>query len=323
MFLRKRILLIELIIIILFIGFVRPEESQPTNNSTEQVSLQGKSPDSTNSKETKNKMLQWEIDELLIKACSEYELKDYQNALKNFQYVLDNTDWYGAASIAELGIFRIWKQKNQGKNIPEMDDKIVEEAINSLQRFSESKRPYGISIFTEGEDAMLHMSYHLAEYYEQKKMPDKVIEQRKIRKSLWETFFKTKDLSNDEVKRELYNAFVGICLHLAEAYISGSDLQNCKSEIDSLEQFLQKSNYKQLKRENYKRPVDILHYSVEVPVRIAKCYQKIGKKEKMKEYEKKAQQELKSFKELNLNDLKRKYLEEEVKKIEESLKDLK
>jgi len=323
MFLRKRILLIEVIIIILFIGFVSSGEYLPTDHSTERASLQEKSPDSNNSEKTKTKMLQWEITELLNKACSEYELNDYKNALKNFQYVLDNTDGYGAARIAEGGIFMIWKKKNQGENIPEMDDKIVEEAINSLHRFSESKKPLGISIFTEGENAKLHMSYNLAEYYEQKKTPDKVIEQRKIAKSLWETFFKTKDLSNDEVKRELYNPFVGICLHLAEAYISGSDLQNCKSEIDSLEQFLQKSNYKQLKRENYKRPVDILHYSVEVPVRIAKCYQKIGKKEKMKEYEKKAQQALKSFKELNLNDLKRKYLEEEVKKIEESLKDLK
>jgi len=264
------------------------------------------------------------IDQLLYKAASEYIEEKWGAAFQDFQTVLDTANRFGYGRSATLYIFRIWKKGSEtsGTSVtPIVSDATLERSINSLRRFDESADPFGATGYTEGEESRLWRAYLLAQYYEVRGMPGRVVDQKREAKLVHQRLLATKERQTERKARlEIYLEYVNSSLELAEAYFANSDRDKCKAELASLARFYQETFGKDVKMTEYQIiPEQGLYLAAEMPMRLSRCYRRLGMANEAKVYAGVAEKGVKEFRE-KLGATAEKY-ETRIKEIEKGLKE--
>jgi hypothetical protein len=247
---------------------------------------------------------EWQLFELHRTANVKYEAKDYSGAVADYRRVLAETKLFSDARLAAYFIFRIWEKGQEGSTSASaaVNDTLVEQSLNSLARFDGSKKPAGIMGETEGEEAVSWRALWLAQYYEKKKMPQQAVEQRKIGKSVYGRLVKAQDrMTEKRVKLNFYSCYIHSCVALAEAYLANSDKKSCAAELANLQKFLEGVFDKEIQPTDYDdHPQQLylqeLEFRVEVPLRIAKCFRRLGMENEAKASAGRAQSALDDFK---------------------------
>jgi len=242
---------------------------------------------------------EWELNELLGRAHEKYLRRDYPAAIQDFRTVLGNTKSFRAAVNAAGGILRIWKKsKEEPGTVPTaIDDSTMEQSLESLSRFDESKKPFGVSGKTEGEDAQTFRAVSLAQFYELKNLTQAAVTQRKVVKRINEQLVKAEGRMPDKpTKVRFYSWYLYSCLYLAEAHLANSDRESCVGELANLAKFYENTFQKEIQPADHRDHVQELALRVEVPVRVAKCCRRVNMEDEARLFAGKARSALNDFK---------------------------
>jgi len=241
-----------------------------------------------------------EISEDLRLGMELYAQGAYEDSLRHLQLVLTKTIYYPNARSAAMVIFRIWKKGKENPLLFKMDDAVLENSLRTLRRFEEKKEPFGTSCLSIGHDAEIWQAHLLGQYFDIKKLPKEVIRQKALIRSVYDKVIKeSRPPIHLKNQLDLYREFINASLDLAESHITVSDKSGCEIALQDLEIFLKETWEKQTQLSDYPLPIHQLTLGVEVPLRMAKCYEALGGEGRRKELIEKAKKNWNSFKQNN------------------------